>query len=104
MAGQKKVTVKVELKSASDLAAYNAWSAAKTAKDAAEEAMATASEILKLTFRDAGATVGTIGGTPVMRLVDSSRKTFDGEILYKLAPKAAAKALRTSEFDYLRKA
>lgn len=104
MSKSQNVTVKVELKSASDLAAYNAWVAAKTAKDAAEEAMDAAAAILKPTLRESGATVATIGGTPVMRLVDSSRKTFDGEILRKLAPKAAAKALRVSEFDYLRKA
>lgn len=100
----KKITVTVELDTPELRAAYNAWVAGKAARDAAEEAMDAASAILKPVLRERGASVATIAGQTVLRLVNSSRVTFDASILRKLAPKAAQKAERVSEFDYIRKA
>ncbi len=100
---QKTPAIKFELTDPAHIAAYNAWIAGKAAKDAAEEAMDAASAILKPALRQQNATVATIAGQTVLRLVESARVTFDATILRKLAPKAAEKAAKRSEFDYLRK-
>lgn len=102
MAQKKAPAITVEL-SPAERGAYNAWVAAKAAKDAAEDAMSAAADVLRPAFVN-GATVATIGKLPVLRLVESSRVTFDRETLERLAPKAAEKARKVSAFDYLRKA
>lgn len=99
----KKPDVKFELNTPELIAAYNVWVAGKAAKDAAEESMDRANAILKPAMREAKANVATVAGQAVLRLVDSSRATFDAAVLRKLAPKAAAKALKVSTFDYLKK-
>ena len=100
---QKKTRVPVEIGTeASARGAYNAWVAAKAALDAAETAKAQAEAVLKPYF-DKGDQL-TIGGVPVINLVEFDRITFDAAILRKLAPAAARKAERPSHIVQLRKA
>ena len=99
----KTPAIKVAL-SGETLVAYQAWVAAKTAKDAAEEAMSAAAEILRPAFENAGATVATVAGQPALRFVESSRVNLDKEIVKKYAPATYEKALSRTEFSYIRKA
>jgi hypothetical protein len=95
-----KATPKHKELSNAGRAAAKALRVAREAKKAAEAAIKEAEATIRAELD--GATAGTVGGLPVVRVVPGSNSHFDRDTLSTAYPEAYEAALRVTTYDSLR--